>query len=714
MKKRSLLKVSIIMLAIVFLFFGFILFSKKFFKFEIIENAKSAISRLITDTTVETSEMLADELIEVVDISKPQTIGTDNDLKEVENLIGRYQFNIAGCGVAFSENDAKTNTGFSHIPICAPYEKNCVSHEGNSSGGYLDESYNEGGKIYKAYLLVEMAPKSSHYISEVAKSPITLLYGGKDGKEILSGIESTCTNFYYNTTCGYQGTGWIDVTDFIKQNGYGWYYGCNIPYGEDYNDMFSSWKLIVIEENTNIPVRKLAFSIGNKHVYNSYIDLSVGGTGIFTKKEGTVTGQLMYAATEVDIMANCCNITYSMDKSNFKSIETTNGVRTISNPLCMVMSRNGIPLNNRAEWQNHYYYTKRNVSNKAEFISTNLNNYPEATGDDFELLDVSDTSNKNNIVFENYKSSITLRFGTTSYWILPEFLGINVDIDIPEYTSVQSSTGHDIYYATVNGTITNNSTVAGLGMHDGKVVVSIDKGLKILSTNAYFTTSSGQKVNLTESMYTIDNTNNTITYIFGKDSNGKNLKGESLTYTVETQAIEADNLDGKKYIANNEVYANGKLTNNNVDTEHYMDKVVWDTSSVTIENPPYAIREELLLTSKVNLKLAEGKGAVELDWIGYDPKDRYFVIYRKEENSENFEKIVNLEDKLSANNYTDILGNDKAKPNAPTVSVGTGTSDIQISLGSEDNGTTYTYYIEAYDSSTNALVATSNKQSVKI
>ncbi len=126
----------------------------------------------------------------------------------------------------------------------------------------------------------------------------------------------------------------------------------------------------------------------------------------------------------------------------------------------------------------------------------------------------------------------------------------------------------------------------------------------------------------------------------------------------------------------------------------------------------YELRlQKLVLKSKVNLNLAEGKGGVELDWSDYDIAGVYFAIYRKEETEENFEKI---EDNFTNNTYTDILANDKSKPVAPTVNINTNSSEIQLDLSSSDSGTTYTYYVEVYDISTNALLKTSNKESVKI
>ncbi len=118
---------------------------------------------------------------------------------------------------------------------------------------------------------------------------------------------------------------------------------------------------------------------------------------------------------------------------------------------------------------------------------------------------------------------------------------------------------------------------------------------------------------------------------------------------------------------------------------------------------------QLVLTSEVNLTANNGKGAIELDWSSYDISDKYFIIYRKEEKAEEWETIVSLEEKFNRSSYVDNLANDKKVPNAPNIVInGNGENNsINISASSGDNGTKYTYYIEAYDS-TGTLLSKSN------
>lgn len=119
---------------------------------------------------------------------------------------------------------------------------------------------------------------------------------------------------------------------------------------------------------------------------------------------------------------------------------------------------------------------------------------------------------------------------------------------------------------------------------------------------------------------------------------------------------------------------------------------------------------QLVLRSEVNLKLANGKGGIKLDWSGYDISDKYFVIYRKEENAVEWDTIVSLNEKFNGSSYTDELANDKVGPSAPNISINGNLLDNNIAMTSisSDSGSKYSYYIEAYDSNILELVSVSN------
>ncbi len=109
---------------------------------------------------------------------------------------------------------------------------------------------------------------------------------------------------------------------------------------------------------------------------------------------------------------------------------------------------------------------------------------------------------------------------------------------------------------------------------------------------------------------------------------------------------------------------------------------------------------ELKLTATANLNTANGKGEIILDWSSYDTTDKYFVIYRKEENEAEWQKIVSLEEKLTGSTYKDKVANDKKSPTATNINIDGNKeqNNIIITLNSTDTGSKYTYYIESYDS----------------
>ncbi|MCI8291031.1 MAG: hypothetical protein HFJ25_02075 [Clostridia bacterium] len=119
---------------------------------------------------------------------------------------------------------------------------------------------------------------------------------------------------------------------------------------------------------------------------------------------------------------------------------------------------------------------------------------------------------------------------------------------------------------------------------------------------------------------------------------------------------------------------------------------------------------QLILTSKVNIKAANGKGAIELDWSSYDLEDKYFVIYRKQENEAEWKTIVTLEQKLTEGKYIDMLANDTQSPNISIINIKENSIDNNISITSNaiDSSTKYKYYIEAYESTNITLIGKSN------
>ena len=195
---------------------------------------------------------------------------------------------------------------------------------------------------------------------------------------------------------------------------------------------------------------------------------------------------------------------------------------------------------------------------------------------------------KHNVVIPNGINSLELDCTSTNQVVAFNMAGIAVDIDAPVYTTTQTATGHDDVFATISGVVKNNSSQADSGLFNGRAAVTVDKGLKILSVEAYFTSSNGTKVTLPSNMISINKSTNVVSFTYGSDANGQSLKGDSITYTIETVAITADHADGRKYTANNEIIVSGTLISNGVKTSLRVDNAAWTKSSVSITSPPIA------------------------------------------------------------------------------------------------------------------------------
>ncbi len=178
-------------------------------------------------------------------------------------------------------------------------------------------------------------------------------------------------------------------------------------------------------------------------------------------------------------------------------------------------------------------------------------------------------------------------------------------------------------------------------------------------------------------------------------------------YRYMTSREKLENVEVSTII--NEINIDGNIVIPNISEIKYVyvvaEDLVGNVSDIyEVEIP------QLILTSEVELDLANGKGGVKLDWSTYDISDKYFVIYRKEENAVEWETIVSLDKMFKGNLYIDEFANDKISPSVPSININGNFLDnnIDIISISSDSGSKYSYYIEAYDSNTLELVSVSN------
>lgn len=530
-------------------------------------------------------------------ITTSESVNT-NQLIEVENLVGHYQFNIA----AGSNVNSKGDRGYSHVDSMKTFEKNHSSKLlGNSSGGYLDGTYNEGGTIYKAYLVIE----TSTIDFSLPDYPITFVAGSTNNK-LETKVEYYCFDTTYSSG-NERRAGYIDVTDFVKKNGYGWYYVCNIPYSTDgaswNSDQFAGWKLIVIEENYNVPMRMLKLKLGSQNVLGAgeSSSISISGEGIKTTRTTDVTGQFLFGMAGADPSSVQSNsILYSCSNSekdiSYNTITTKTGVRTPLNPLTFISSRNGNPLNMEVNFENPVYF------NGSTYSSTNTNGSYLAGSGDLELLDINTTSDfYHDVKLTKDKSLITFKFETvTECALMTSVLGIAVDIDVPVYDNQCSITyNKDSNEFTVEGVLTNVTDLYDIGIISPVFSFVYDESLTVANYSARITSlveddSAKYERKLTNSDIKIDKQNHSINFniegiLKNNKKNDKNIKNDTVYYTITLVP------NWVKDYYDNTVYITGTLFSSNTNTGLYLDKI----SAKTIRNTLDGIITKKSLSGKI-------------------------------------------------------------------------------------------------------------------
>ncbi len=177
-------------------------------------------------------------------------------------------------------------------------------------------------------------------------------------------------------------------------------------------------------------------------------------------------------------------------------------------------------------------------------------------------------------------------------------------------------------------------------------------------------------------------------------------------YITSTEKLENPTISETNSI---EISINDTLTINNIYQIKYIYIIAEDLVGNISDIYEFKI-PELVLTSNVNLD--NEKGSIILDWSDYDITDKYFVIYRKKEMLSNWEIILELNQKFNGNSFTDTFANDETPPNVPNINIEKNieNNNIKIISTSNDNGTHYSYYIEAYDKNNiSELLAISNQ-----
>ena len=245
-------------------------------------------------------------------------------LDEICNLtyIGPYRFNSAGNSNVFGKYDAKigqpkhSDTAAEALfPTLGTYGGAKLGGEDgagvNSSSAVLEAPEGASGSdgIVAAYLVVA----ATQYDNTAAGKVYPLSSYGFGFKGAKGGLRHFYPEYLFldiasGTSC--RVSCFFDVTDFVREEGYGTYTAVNIPfssmsafsgtYGSDY---FGGWKLIVIEKDAELPTRMVRLMLGGTSVSSTApAKATISGDGLSIA--ANPTGEILASLDGTDLDSN--------------------------------------------------------------------------------------------------------------------------------------------------------------------------------------------------------------------------------------------------------------------------------------------------------------------------------------------------------------------------------------------------------------------------
>lgn len=464
---------------------------------------------------------------------------------ETKTFVGPFQFNMAGnsnCygkynqyslwsdalhGNTSAESTVKTRKDYVAMEGLVGGDSTSAGANSNSSTSKLVPT-TENSTIYKAYLVIAatqptITSSNFSYLEEYG------VYFQGPKKEIKKYFPSKV--FYDDVS--YRASFYVDVTDFVKQQGYGVYSCINIPYtrmtAKDTDrtkvDLFGSWKLVVIEEDTDLPIRMINLKLGGTSVTSaSPANVSIQADGLVVKPDPT--GELIFSMDGYDIGDSKQTLQYKTNVKNTytKIYEYVAGTNTI---------RRGTD-----------YFFSAQISNRGK----NLTNVPDAayayagTGNtllsnvgtvygggtfkhfntDYSIMTINDKNGINNVALKGGETLLQMKADTSNAPTLVSIMGLAVDIVVPKFESsieVNNLTRHystsdkgyniDKHYALpgdrlkVTATCKNvSSTSSNIGVKNAKLVVETPSFMDVdVSTiSGTYTNAKGVKYTLAPSV----------------------------------------------------------------------------------------------------------------------------------------------------------------------------------------------------------------------
>jgi hypothetical protein len=271
-------------------------------------------------------------------------------------------------------------------------------------------------------------------------------------------------------------------------------------------------------------------------------------------------------------------------ESDYNTFTTKSNVRTVTNPLNFINSRNGVPLESESVFENPVYFKD------GTFSSVNENGSYQTGAGDLELLDINSTSDYyHDVKLSRDKNLISFKFETVADCaLMTTVLGIAVDIDVPSFDNDCDITyDEEENQFTVSGTLTNTTDLYDVGVLSPIFTFVYDSNMTVTSYDARVTSlmeddSAKYERTLSRSDIKVDKDTHSISFDIsgtddGKGSSGINTKTDTLYYTI---TLVPNSIE--EYY-DNEQYISGTLYSSGTDTGLYLDKIAAKTFRNTLE-----------------------------------------------------------------------------------------------------------------------------------
>ena len=461
-----------------------------------------------------------------------------------DSLVGRYGFNYTGnvnwkttwvVGEAdgepggYSENEVYNDLNFPQYVNFSDYEAGVTQHytpnrygqsqiqsfnssqiQPNSSTAVLEKTKDDA-RIKEAYLI--WYTRDSARLFGYAHDPV--YFRLPNGRAEWLEPEKACIDRRW---------GWdsllclsADVTDLVRQAGYGTYGVANIPYwyqttkhggGRTAGSCFGGWQLVVIEESADYPVRKVDLNIGSTFADKGYTGTLALKNGLKTRPSGDASGEVFFTG----FLGS-----EEQTSGNVNSIYNTVYSDTMPSPL------------------------KGGMIKAGEFVSRGKKVNSHGSGS-FAYLETFPHVGNN-------ATQITTQSGGHTSWDTYFCLGIAADIAFPVLDGQQkTAVNGDNSKVTVTGGYTNITTDSDTGIGGGALTVTLDNELTPSESVLTVTYADGGSK-------TVHGTYDIVTHTVRFDGVDLLRKGDGCSYkitcditsTVDERFFNSDALSGYLY-----------------------------------------------------------------------------------------------------------------------------------------------------------------------